>query len=230
MKKIYILWPYSLILLGFVLMFTNPVSIYASNPSNTVTDIDGNVYHTITIGTQVWMVENLKTTKYSNGDSIPEIADGKKWSNLTTGAYCNYHNETKNSTTYGRLYNWYAVNDSRNIAPIGWHVPSDAEWTTLIIYLGGEDVTGGKLKEKGTTHWQSPNTGATNETGFTALPDGNRGNDGTFNYIGNYGFWWSSTGYYAHDAWYWYAYYNFSNVFRHFNNKVIGFSVRCIRD
>jgi uncharacterized protein (TIGR02145 family) len=140
--------------------------------TNTVTDIDGNIYHTVTIGTQVWMVENLKTTKYRNGDPIPNVT-GNAWAALTTGAYCWYNNDAATyKATYGALYNWYAVADSRNIAPTGWHVPTDAEWTTLTTFLGGESVAGGKLKETGTNHWTSPNTGATNETGFTALPGG----------------------------------------------------------
>src|SRR5665647_3709784 len=113
--------------------------------SGTVTDIDGNVYHTVTIGTQVWMVENLKTTKYRNGDPIPNVTDNIAWGALTTGAYCNYNNDTNNSITYGRLYNWYAANN-RNIAPSGWHVPTVAEWTILITYVGGKSVGGDKLK------------------------------------------------------------------------------------
>lgn len=138
----------------------------------TVTDYDGNVYQTVLIGDQCWMMENLKVTHYRNGDPIPHVTDGVTWGNLTSGAYCNYNNDEGNVATYGRLYNWYAVDDSRNIAPAGWHVPSDAEWQTLVDYLGGDAVAGGKMKEAGTTHWASPNTGATNESGFTALPGG----------------------------------------------------------
>jgi len=147
--------------------------------ASTVTDIDGNIYHTVTIGTQVWMEENLKVTHYRNGNPIPNVTDNKQWRNLTIGAYCNYNNDSNNSTTYGRLYNWYAINDSRNIAPTGWHVPTDEEWTTLTDYLGGEKgeyVAGGKLKE----------------IGFTGIPSGYRRN-GRFEGLGSYGFWWSST-------------------------------------
>jgi uncharacterized protein (TIGR02145 family) len=140
--------------------------------AQTVKDFEGNVYKTITIGTQTWMADNLRTTKYRNGDAIPEVTDSSAWINLITGAYCNYNNTRNNDTivSYGRFYNLYAVTDNRNICPTGWHVSTDAEWTTLTDYLGGASVAGDKLKEKGTTHWESPNAGATNEIGFTALP------------------------------------------------------------
>jgi uncharacterized protein (TIGR02145 family) len=163
----------------------------------TLTDQDGNVYKTITIGTQTWMAENLRTTKYRDGSAIPNITDKTAWGNISTGAYCNYNNTTSADTiaTYGRLYNWYAATESRNIAPAGWHVPNDAEWETLIYYLGGFSVAGGKMKETGTTHWISPNTGATNESGFTALPSGLRLGYiyGTFDIMGAFGIYLSST-------------------------------------
>lgn len=206
----------------------------------TVTDIDGNVYHTVTIGTQVWMVENLKTTKYRDGTSIPNVTDNTEWINLTTGAYCDYNNTPSNSSTYGRLYNWYAATNARNIAPTGWHVPTHADWSTLTTYLGGESVAGGKLKEIGTTHWQSPNTGATNEAGFTALPGGYRhgnkefggfvGDGGGFYEIGLLGLWWSATEIGATDAWYRVMFYDGSNVGKDDFVKEVGFSVRCVRD
>ena len=138
----------------------------------------------MTIGTQVWMAEDLKVATYRNGEPIPNIADGTAWGSLTTGAYCNYGNVASNSTTYGRIYNWYAVDDNRNVAPPGWHVATQAEWNTLVTFLGGDDVAGGKLKESGTTHWESPNTGATNQTGFTALPGAERGFQKTFSNFG----------------------------------------------
>ena len=170
------------------------------NPSltyGTLTDQDGNVYKTIVIGNQTWMAENLRTTKYRDGSPIPNVTEITAWGNLTTGAYCNYNNTTSADTiaTYGRLYNWYAAIDSRNIAPTGWHVPNDAEWETLIYYLGGYSVVGGKMKETGTTHWISPNTGATNESGFTALPSGLRLGYiyGTFDNMGVLGIYLSST-------------------------------------
>jgi uncharacterized protein (TIGR02145 family) len=208
---------------GSVVSFTTP---------GTVTDIDGNVYNTVVIGTQVWMVENLKTTRYRNGDPIQNITDSTQWNiYLTTGAYCNYHNNVSYANTYGCLYNWYAVSDSRNIAPTGWHVPTNAEWTTLTNFLGGYTVAGGKLKEAGTMHWASPNTNATNETGFTALPGGYReGFYGTFELITNYLYSWSSTEVNASNAWFVLMGYNFGNMTEGIYDKIFGFSVRCIKD
>ena len=203
-------------------------------------DVEGNTYNTINIGTQVWMAENLKTTKYNDGTPIPNITDNTTWIALTTGAYSDYSNTPANSITYGRLYNWYVVdnnaatkvasNGGRNVCPTSWHVPSDAEWTTLTTYLGGESIAGDKLKESGTAHWASPNTGATNETGFTALPGGNRGGDGLYYIIGNYGFWWSSTEYSTWYAWKRNMHYDGTSVNRANDIKVLGYSVRCVRD
>ena len=179
---------------------TNGKTTAVFNPGlkySTMTDQDGNVYKTIVIGTQTWMAENLRTTKYRDGTSISNVIDNTAWINLTTGAYCNYNNTTNADTiaTYGRLYNWYAATNSRNIAPEGWHLPTEAEWRTLIDYLGNNEV-GGKMKETGTTHWLSPNTGATNESGFTALPSGIRSDFrelGKFFAMGKIGYYWSST-------------------------------------
>jgi uncharacterized protein (TIGR02145 family) len=201
----------------------NPNITYGS-----MTDIDGNTYKTVTIGTQTWMAENLKVTKYNDGTNIPNVTDDTEWGNLTTGAYCNYNNDQSNVATYGRLYNWYAVNTGK-LCPTGWHVPSDAEWTELTDYLGGTGA-GGKLKETGTTHWASPNTGATNETGFTALPGGDRDSNGTFDFVGYYGSWWSATEYNATNALYRLMSNDFSLVSRFGSSKEVGFSVRCVRD
>jgi uncharacterized protein (TIGR02145 family) len=208
--------------------------------TGTVTDIDGNVYNTITIDSQVWLKENLKATKYNDGTAIPNITVNTAWAALTTGAYSDYSNTPANSTTYGRLYNWYAVdnnaatkvasNGGKNVCPTSWHVPSDAEWTTLTTFLGGETVAGGKLKETGTTHWLSPNTGATNETGFTALPGALRDYDGTYSIIGRDGFWWSSTEYANTYALFRNLYYSNANVYVSNLYKPFGFSVRCVRD
>lgn len=167
-----------------------------------VTDVDGNVYQTISIGNQVWMTQNLKTTKYRNGNPIQLISDINQLGGLTTGAYCDYDNNSSNSNTYGRLYNWYSLIDQRNICPIGWHIPSKDEWEILFNYIGGKSVAGGKLKETGTAHWISPNEGATNESGFKALPGGSVivGIDNYSNYyayfdmqIGSSASFWSST-------------------------------------
>lgn len=196
------------------------------------TDFDGNNYGTVNIGSQVWMTENLKVTHYRNGEPIPKITNSAAWASLTDGAYCNYNNTINTDTisSYGRLYNWYTVADSRNIAPTGWHVPSDAEWATLASFLGGESFAGGKMKETGTTHWTDPNTGATNESGFSALPAGYRdGYTGMFNYIADHGFYWSSilgdASLYWDTSWYYYGYWD-----PNFGHERSGFSVRLVRD
>ena len=206
-----------------------------SNYSNTaepvspeMTDIDGNVYHTIKIGNQVWMAENLKVTKYRDGTAIPNITNNIDWTSLSTGAYGVYDNDETNKNLYGYLYNYYAVDDSRNIAPEGWHVPTDDEWTTLIDFLGGSSISGGKMKEAGTAYWNNPNSGATNESGFTALPGGYRGY--VYNNMGNYSFFWSSTESSNADAWTRFLYYNYSGISRNYYDKTGGCSVRCIRD
>jgi uncharacterized protein (TIGR02145 family) len=203
--------------------------------TGTVTDIDGNSYYTITIGNQEWMSENLKVTKYQNGDPIPEIEDDVIWGGLTTDGSCTNRNVENFSGIYGRLYNWYAVIDKRNVCPSGWHVPSDGEWTILTTFLGGESVAGRIMKEGGTTHWAAPNTGATNETGFTALPGGARcrcyGGMAFYDVSGT-GYWWSSSQQSTSTSWYRYIYHNSINVYRSFFmlDEKMGISVRCVRD
>ena len=194
----------------------------------TVTDIDGNIYHYVVIGTQTWMVENLKTTRYCNGDPIPNLIG--MWTSLATGIYSWYNNSSSVKDTYGALYNWYAVADIRHIAPVGWHVPTIAEWITLKDYLGGTGIADGKLKESGTPHWAAPNTGATNSTGFTALPGGGRNSSGLFDDLGKMGVWWSSTEDVSTMAWCQSLYYNDSKTSISDCNKCFGFSVRCLRD
>ena len=193
------------------------------------TDYDNNNYATVQIGTQIWMAENLKTTHYKNGAAITYPgADNTAWQNNTTGAYAWYNNDSVTySATYGALYNWYAVNTG-NLCPTGWHVPTDAEWTTLTTYLGGESIAGGKLKA--TTLWSPPNTGATNSSGFTALPGGYRYGNGKYFSIGYYGSWWSSNEYNTTYAWTRYMYYDLSNVLSYNYYKPYGFSVRCLKD
>jgi len=225
---------YPLVAVGFVL-------VLASNKdkdynSNSVTDVDGNIYTTVTIGTQVWLVENLKVTKYRNGDPIPNVTDNNSWNELTTDAYCNYDNDASNVSVYGRLYNWYAVNDSREIAPRGWHVPSDEEWAILETYLGGNNVAGGKMKEPGTTHWISPNPVADNYCGFNGLPGGIRTSYeniiGEFAYIGQIGAFWSSTNRSESEAWMRFLT-NYDKVLSKGElptYKIYGYSVRCIKD
>jgi uncharacterized protein (TIGR02145 family) len=195
-----------------------------------VRDADGNNYNTVKIGNQIWMAENLKTTKYSDGTDIPNVTDNTEWGNLSTGAYAWWDNdEATYGDTYGALYNWYAV-ETGNLCPSGWHVPTDEEWTTLTTYLGGEEVAGGKLKEAGTTHWNAPNTGATNEAGFTAVPGGLRYGNGLFNLIGSYGYWRSATESDTSNAWFRFMGFNRSQVLRNDANKESGCSVRCLRD
>jgi len=196
--------------------------------SQTVKDIDGNVYKTVKIGNQIWMAENLKVTKLNDGTAIPLVIDDKAWGCLITPGYCWFHPES--ARTYEALYNWYTVNTG-NLCPAGWHVPTNAEWTTLTDYLGGKDIAGGKLKEADTTHWNSPNTGATNETGFTALPGGMRDQDGIFSIAGDYGYWWSTTEINILDAYGWLMSYDGSFVGRIGNlTKLYGISVRCLKD
>jgi uncharacterized protein (TIGR02145 family) len=196
---------------------------------STVTDIDGNIYATTRIGDQCWMARNLEVTHYRNGDTIPNVTDGSAWPYLTTGAQCGYNNNEGNIAVYGRLYNWYAVDDSRNIAPEGWHVPSDAEWQILIDYLGGSEIAGGMMKETGTAHWTSPNGGATNCSGFTALPGGHRGHD--FVHMGNSAYFWSSTlSSMGGRACYRMIMYNDAGIDPGNGLYYGGFSVRCIKD
>ncbi len=196
----------------------------------TITDIDGNVYNTVTIGTQIWMVENLRTTKYNDDGSIPLVTDATEWRNLTTDAYCWYNNDPASyKDTYGALYNWYTVNTGK-LCPIGWHVPTDAEWAILTTYLGGETVAGGKMKESGTSHWATPNTGADNSCGFTALPGGTRLYDSTFDFIRFNGFWWSSTADNATLALDRNLIWQYSNAYRNITSKSNGYSVRCLQD
>jgi uncharacterized protein (TIGR02145 family) len=194
-----------------------------------VTDVDGNVYNVVTIGNQCWMKENLKTTKYRNGSPIPTNLNNTDWENTTGGAYAIYNNDPVNNSIYGKLYNWYAVADPRGLCPVGWHVPSDAEWTILENFLGGSSVAGGKMKSVSPL-WVSPNTGATNFSGFSGLPAGLRSAYGPYYDIGLDGDWWSSTQDSTNVAWYRYLFHNVGNVIRDDNFKGGGFSVRCVRD
>lgn len=213
-----------------------------TSTSGTVTDIDGNTYPTVIIGTQEWMAEDLRVTHYPNGDAIPHITDNATWGNLgnnnTDDAYSFYNND--NTTDYGALYTYAAAiadnwtrdnNANQGICPNGWRLPTDNEWSTLTDYLGGSDVAGGKMKETGTTHWNSPNTGATNSSGFAALPGGYRnGTNGTFYNVGNNGNWWSSTESSSSHAFSRTLIYTNANAYRYDDSKSGGFCVRCIRD
>jgi uncharacterized protein (TIGR02145 family) len=200
----------------------------AGGPS-TVTDVDGNVYNVVSIGNQCWMKENLKTTKYRNGDNIVTTLNNAGWQNTTNGAFSIYDNDVANNAIYGKLYNWYAVADPRELCPVGWHVPSDSEWISLENYLGGSFVAGGKMKAASPL-WLSPNTAVTNSSGFTGLPGGHRSSDGIFYAIGSHGYWWSSTPASAFDAWFRGLGYSWAYSYRNSGNKSYGLSVRCVRD
>lgn len=199
----------------------------------TVTDIEGNSYKTIKIGTQEWMAENLKTTKYNDDTAIPLVTDPTEWLDLSTAAYCWYDNDqTSYQPKYGALYNWYVV-ETAKLCPTGWHVPDDSEWTILTDYLGGEDIAGGKLKETSSGHWTDPNQGASNESGFTALPGGFKNfdyNQGNFLGIGYLGYWWSATENSSQSAWHRHLYYDASYVINNYVTKRNGYSVRCLKD
>jgi uncharacterized protein (TIGR02145 family) len=189
----------------------------------------------VPICSQIWMGCNLNVERYRNGDLIPEVQDPNKWFSLTSGAWCYYNNDPLMGAIYGKFYNWYAVHDSRGLAPKGWHIPSDAEWTELSDCLGGLDVAGGKLKTDGTIEdgdglWYSPNTGANNETGFTALPSAYRNEKGTFGGLGFDCSWWTSSHLDTYDAWLRYIGYDKTNLFRNTSSKRTGYSVRCIKD
>lgn len=209
-----------------IIFTTQPVS------ANTVTDIDGNVYNTITVGTQVWMAENLKTTHYRNGDAIPTGLSDATWFTTNSGAYAIYGNTSSNNAVYGKLYNWFAVVDTRNLAPAGWHMPTFSETVTLTSFLGGLSNSGGSLKETGLIHWNSPNTGATNSSGFSGLPGGNRSNVGVYDFTGFGGYWWTTAedfpGSVTAEARGLFA--NSIETAQISGNKNYGLSVRCVKD
>jgi uncharacterized protein (TIGR02145 family) len=218
-------------LLMIVLGCNKSDTYYYPVPPPIVYDIDSNAYHTVTIGSQAWLVENLRTTRYRNGDPVSLVTDSAGWAATASGAYCNYWNLEANAAVYGRLYNGHAVSDPRNIAPAGWHVPTEEDWTTLTGFLGGELVAGGKLKESGFDHWAAPNTDATGLTGFTALPAGYRNEAGWFGNMHFSAVFWSSTPCDASHTWYRYMYYNYGGMYKDFYHDVQhGFSVRCIYD
>jgi uncharacterized protein (TIGR02145 family) len=185
---------------------------------------------TTVIGTQQWMKENLEVVTYRNGDIIPQVTDATAWAALTTGAWCWYDNDPANGATYGKLYNWYAVNDSRGLAPKGWHIPSDAEWTTLGSTLGGDAAAGGKMKSTGTSIWTSPNANATNESCFAGLPGGYRMSNGTYTSFVGYGNWWSATEGGTTTAWIRFLAFNLGSLNKLNLTKKNGYSIRCLRD
>jgi uncharacterized protein (TIGR02145 family) len=245
-KMTNVIWLYPLIIVLILIFSCNKendtvISDINFNPAITyskLTDQDGNTYKIVTIGTQVWMAENLKTTRCNDNTPIPLVADSVKWISLNTPGYCWYDNDANaNRATYGALYNWYAINTGK-LCPKGWHVPSNEEWITLRTYLGGEEIAGGKMKETGTSHWQSPNAGASNQSGFTALPGGVRGivgtgNKGKFGGQGTNCSWWSTTRLNSEPfslIFGFWIYTNSSRIFRSEFYVTDGVNVRCIKD
>jgi len=198
-----------------------------NNSISQVTDKDGNTYKTVTIGKQVWMAENLNAAQYRNGDPIPQVQDKEEWDNLTTGAWCYYENNSANGTTYGRLYNWYAVSDSRGLAPDGWHVSSDEEWTVLVEKFGGSYTAGEKLKT--TSGWEEGGNG-TNASGFTAIPGGYRNHEGHFINKGYNALFWTTTEMNSTNVWFRNVIASIPDVYRPNYGKDFGLSVRCVKD
>jgi uncharacterized protein (TIGR02145 family) len=190
-------------------------------------DMDGNKYATVIIGTQEWMAENLHVRHYRNGDTIPEVTVNATWGGLTTGAFCWYSNNQATNGKYGAIYNWFAVSDSRYICPNGWHAPTDAEWTKLTTYLGGLTVAGGPMKASG--QWNSPNTGATNSSGFSVLPGGYRDVGGSYSELGSKAYFWTAS-VSGSNAWYRSLDYNSTIVVRTTGSKVMGAYIRCVKD
>jgi len=203
------------------------------NDPNAVKDIDGNTYTIITIGTQQWLKENLKTTKYNDGTPVPLVTDNTAWAALSTPGYCWYdNNASQNKDAYGALYNWYAATTGK-LCPTGWHVPGEADWIELENNLGGWEVAGGKMKEQGTTYWNTPNTDATNSSNFSGRGNGQRNNDGTFGYMKEYGEYWSTAEGAIYNAKTRGMANNSGGLFgtgSSYRDKICGLAIRCIKD
>ncbi|HDR50426.1 MAG TPA: hypothetical protein ENN90_02230 [Mariniphaga anaerophila] len=209
---------------------------FTGDSENTISDVDGNTYAIVLIGTQWWMAENLKTTKYNDGTSIPLKTDDDSWktTNQDSPAYCWYDNNISNKNPYGALYNFYALNPEtngeKNVCPSGWRVPTNEDWTTLTNHLGGLSEAGGKMKATGTEFWQTPNTGATNESGFTGLPGGSRVN-GDFSEMGTRGRWWAFSIHQTYGSVYFWQVSNANkSISNHHLSQNNGFSIRCIKE
>lgn len=228
-------WFYPILIISVLLVLENRCKKDDNNNGNppvtgTVTDIDGNTYRTIKIGTQVWMAENLKTTKYRDGDTIPQVKDGGAWSVDTTGAYCNWNNDINVVPEYGRLYNWYACTNPHKLAPEGWHIPSVSEWGVLIVFLGGDSIAGGSMKDTDTTHWASLNIGATNSSGFTAIAASARASNGPFFGPNLFAAFWTSLSSNNYLAYKYYIINNSAYIYKEDEYKQQGHNVRCIKD
>jgi len=223
MKKV------SLILIAFFITAMMVTSCGGGGGNESASSNESPSPNEVTIGTQVWMTKNLDVSTFRNGDPIPQAKTYEEWNRAKNRqpAWCYYENDPANGAKYGKLYNWYAVNDPRGLAPRGWHIPSDAEWTVLTDYLGGEEKAGAKMKSK--QGWAKDGNG-TNSSSFSGLPGGLRYYSDSFDGVGKYGYWWSGTEDDTDSAWYCLLNYSSGYVYRFFNNKAVGFSVRCLRD
>jgi uncharacterized protein (TIGR02145 family) len=220
---------------GTFLIIPGISSANSGGLSNNISDFEGNVYSTISIGTQVWMSENLRATKFCNGENIPQISNQNNWNTATTPGYCVYNADPENDSIYGKLYNWFVVSDTRNACPCGWHVPTDDEFTTLTDFLGTESVAGGKMKATGTLSggdglWSIANFEATNESGFTGLPGGGRASGGQFSGVNVNAWFWNSSSFTSTTAWRRIIENLSPGVTRSEVNKKTGCSVRCIQN
>jgi uncharacterized protein (TIGR02145 family) len=203
---------------------------FFTHKQEAVADVDGNYYNIVNIGSQTWLAEDLKTTRFNDSTLIPRVADSYQWARLTTPAYCWYANDSVNySFPRGKLYNWFTVNTGK-LCPAGWHVPSDQDWIALSTFLGGDSIAGGKLKTQGTVFWRSPNQDATNQSGFSAFPGGYRNPVGRYFYATIFDNWWSSSAVPPEAATYWYVYHARGILYHEISFRMLGYSVRCIRD
>ena len=207
------------------LFFVSTIFLLFNSSQAQIKAQDGKIYKTVKIGNQTWTAENLNVSTYANGDTIPQVQDPKIWSGLKTGAWCYYQGKTESGSRYGKLYNWYAVNDPRGLAPEGWHIPTDEDWNQLASFLGGR--IGSSEKIKAIEGWAGGGNG-TNETGFTALPGGTRSVE-LFSFAGNYGYWWSSTEYDSYSSWNRFLGYNNGDIGRSTGWKQFGNSIRCVK-
>ena len=209
------------------------VGLLPTASCQSTTDLDGQTSKSLKIGDQTWIGQNLDVSHFSNGDPIPQVSNDEEWEKVgmeKKPAWCYYEGSDENGKTYGKLYNWYAVNDSRGLAPKDWHIPTEQEWIILSKSLGGDEMAGKKLKEKGTVHWKSPNQAATNESGFGGLPGGLNYSFGTFVGMGSTGYWWTSTANGDETAILCSLSYKDSVLTNLFLNKGVGVSVRCVKD
>ena len=210
-----------------LLFFNTIFFLFSAVAQSQATAQNGKPYKTVKIGNQTWMAENLSVSTYRNGDTIPQVQDPKTWSILTSGAWCYYEGKSETGAKYGKLYNWYAINDARGLAPEGWHIPTDAEWATLTTFLGGKTESSAKIKS--TKGWSQGGNGS-NESGFNALPGGTRSINEAFSFAGDYGYWWTSSPFDGYSAWNRFLAYNNNYIGRSTGWKQFGNSVRCIKD